>query len=396
MRRPQAMHCLHRTSFTLCGIFSLVMVCTYLMMGTSTIHRHLIPVPAKRRNDDMKNHSNNSSNLFHERAGKPIRILFWTHKALRIQYDMDIDCPGIKYKCNFTSDRSLYNDSDVVIFHMRDKYTINMYRPRFQKWCFGIRESPMYTAYRRIKEQRWLFNITMTYKRLSDVSWHYGACATRNASADGGGNVRRNYAEGKKHIVAWFVSHCKTQSRREDYVQKLARSIDVHVYGCGGRFTCPRGRAKYCDRTLLNENYKFYLSFENSLCDEYVTEKVYRILELDVVPIVLGFSNYSGILPPHSFIDVRDFESPKALAKYLLVLDRDDSAYNEYFRWKEEYNCTKSEPGVGCKLCEYALRERHLVQTRDVLSFWSEQSDCVSPDVFYGNTSNQTSLSHGT
>ena len=394
MRRLQVRHCIRRSVPSWCGIFFLVVICIYLLIGTSIIHHHVIPISATRRNNDVTNLSNKTLDVFHERAGKPVRILFWTslyHHAWRIHYHMDTECPAIKDKCYFTSDHSQYNDSDLVVFHMRNRYTLPTYRPRFQKWVFAIQESPMYTAYRRIKKQRWLFNITMTYKRLSDVRWNYGECTTRNAIVDGGSrHIRRNYADGKKHIVAWFVSHCRTQSRREDYVRELARSIDVHIYGCGGRFACPRWRTKYCDGTLLNADYKFYLSFENSLCDEYITEKLYRILELDVVPVVLGFSNYSRILPPRSFIDVRDFESPKAPAKYLLLLDRNDSAYNEYFQWKEQYKCIKSVLLVGCRLCEYALRERHRIQTRDVLSFWSKQSDCVSPDTFYGQSLNQT------
>ncbi|XP_018653758.1 putative alpha(1,3)fucosyltransferase [Schistosoma mansoni] len=27
---------------------------------------------------------------------------------------------------------------------------------------------------------------------------------------------------------------------------------------------------------MMRENYKFYLSFENSLCSEYVAEKLYK------------------------------------------------------------------------------------------------------------------------
>ena len=38
----------------------------------------------------------------------------------------------------------------------------------------------------------------------------------------------------------------------------------------------------------LARHYKFYLSFENSLCDEYVTEKFWMRLQQPIVPIVMG------------------------------------------------------------------------------------------------------------
>ena len=109
------------------------------------------------------------------------------------------------------------------------------------------------------------------------------------------------------------------------YVRELARHVDVHKFGCGGNYSCPRTKHEYCDIVLLNRTYKFYLSFENSLCTDYVTEKVYRILNLNVVPIVLGYSNYSSFLPPHSFIDVRNFDSPEKLAAYLKMLSENDT-----------------------------------------------------------------------
>jgi alpha-1,3-fucosyltransferase len=61
-------------------------------------------------------------------------------------------------------------------------------------------------------------------------------------------------------------------------------------------------------------NYKFYLAAENSLCPDYVTEKFYRGFLNDVVQVVYGGADYSHYAPPHSYINIADFKSPKALA----------------------------------------------------------------------------------
>ena len=34
---------------------------------------------------------------------------------------------------------------------------------------------------------------------------------------------------------------------------------------------------------------------------------------------------------------MRDFSSPEALAEHLRYLDGNDTAYNEYFEWRREY-----------------------------------------------------------
>ena len=46
----------------------------------------------------------------------------------------------------------------------------------------------------------------------------------------------------------------------------------------------------------------FYLTFENSKCKDYVTEKFFAIQQLDIVPIVMGGANYSAIAPRGSYI----------------------------------------------------------------------------------------------
>lgn len=44
--------------------------------------------------------------------------------------------------------------------------------------------------------------------------------------------------------------------------------------------------------------------------------------------------DYKRAAPYHSFIHVDEFETPKDLAEYLHKVDKNDTLYNEYFRWK--------------------------------------------------------------
>lgn len=103
---------------------------------------------------------------------------------------------------------------------------------------------------------------------------------------------------------------------------------------------------------LVSVGYKFVLAFENSLCEDYVTEKLYNHLKLNVVPVVFGASNYSLFAPPNSIIDASQY-TPEKLAEYLQILDKNDTLYNQYFKWKEEY-AIEAHDGVplACDLCE--------------------------------------------
>ena len=111
----------------------------------------------------------------------------------------------------------------------------------------------------------------------------------------------RNYAAGKTKGIAWFVSHCKTRSQREQYVAKLQTYISVDIYGACGTQICARSTPDVCEN-LLRKDYKFYLAFENSLCKNYITEKLYRSFELGILPIVYGGATYQNILPKHSYM----------------------------------------------------------------------------------------------
>ena len=84
----------------------------------------------------------------------------------------------------------------------------------------------------------------------------------------------RNYALGKTKQAAWFVSNCGTSNGRLQYVQELQKYMQVDIYGSCGNMTCRRSDATNCFRHL-DKHYKFYLSFENCNCKDYITEKFY-------------------------------------------------------------------------------------------------------------------------
>eukprot|EP00934_Nitzschia_sp_Nitz4_P001234 Nitzschia sp. Nitz4//scaffold13_size275219//31196//32080//NITZ4_000841-RA/size275219-processed-gene-0.126-mRNA-1//-1//CDS//3329535915//1234//frame0 len=164
--------------------------------------------------------------------------------------------------------------------------------------------------------------------------------------------------------VAWIVKKCHPRSHREEYVRELSRYIPVEIFGghCGEGPKCDRGYTiKELDSCTkqVQEEFKFYLAFENSFCNDYATEKFFHRMESSVV-ITLGQANYSRLAPPRSQINIFDFDSPKELAAYLLELDQDDEKYLSYFWWQEFYQVRHTFSGTPqnnhgqamCQLCE--------------------------------------------
>ena len=115
------------------------------------------------------------------------------------------------------------------------------------------------------------------------------------------------------------------------------------------------------------------LAFENSFCDHYVTEKYWDYIERGIVPVVMG-ATYEDNVIPGSFIDTSKFDSIEGLAKYLLYLNSNDTAFNEYFSWKQKYKRIHSRPLKMCHVCK-ALH----VNKREVSDqiAWDKEKDCT-------------------
>jgi glycoprotein 3-alpha-L-fucosyltransferase len=75
-------------------------------------------------------------------------------------------------------------------------------------------------------------------------------------------------------MAAWFVSNCGAKNQRWELVEELQKYITVEIYGACGSLTCLRMEEKKCFQMLSND-YKFYFSFENSNCRDYITEKFF-------------------------------------------------------------------------------------------------------------------------
>ena len=60
------------------------------------------------------------------------------------------------------------------------------------------------------------------FREDSDIFMPYGEVVSRNRTTDPAvQSVGSKILDGKTGLIAWFVSHCRTTSRREDLVEEL-------------------------------------------------------------------------------------------------------------------------------------------------------------------------------
>ena len=105
----------------------------------------------------------------------------------------------------------------------------------------------------------------------------------------------RNFHGGRSNkFISAIISNCNDQSARLDYIKELSKYIPIHIYGNCGK-PCPtkfsNGTAGQC-RDIIASEYMFFLAFENSVCQDYITEKFFTILPYDTIPVVLGGGDY--------------------------------------------------------------------------------------------------------
>lgn len=104
--------------------------------------------------------------------------------------------------------------------------------------------------------------------------------------------------------------------------------------------------------------YKFHLAFENGLCPDYMTEKLWRPMHQGCVPIYRGSSSVSDWLPnDRAAVLVQDFMSPRELAQYIKDLDENDAEYSRYLEYKTASKVTNLRLLEGLRDREWGVND---------------------------------------
>jgi len=257
-------------------------------------------------------------------------ILIWND-----EYDMlpaRLDCSE---ECRIIHDRLRIADAHAVVFHVP---TLNepiedLPKRPGQRWVAWSMESD--ANYPQLADPEFMrnFELTMTYRRDADVWVPYLDSALVGLAAPSSSPD----VEIEPAIAVYIASNPASLSQRDAYVGELMRHMTVDSYG-----RCLNNRSWSADHgreTKLETlaRYRFTLAFENSIAEDYVTEKFFDPLVAGSVPVYLGAPNIADFAPgEHCFINVTDFSGPRELAAHLLRLAEDETAYHDYLKWRTD------------------------------------------------------------
>ncbi|XP_052098815.1 glycoprotein 3-alpha-L-fucosyltransferase A-like [Mytilus californianus] len=322
---------------------------------------------------------NSTSYSLQKGINEPIKIAWFKRpKWLPLTFNFS--------ECGFSncilSDKTKSLDNyEAIIFHYRYLSKKVPEKSKNQIWIIWINESP---ANDKSLPKQWQdkFDWSATYRKESEFSLRRSIKLREN-------KINRNYTDilrRKTKQVSWVVSNCKTPSQRRRYVEELKKYITVDIYGhCGeNKMFCKNKSAAECHSYLSNE-YKFYLGFENSLCQDYITEKVFNNF-LDnntMIYVARGAPNLKSVIPANTMVNTEDFESPKTLAQYLLKLSSNETEYISYLKETDKYYLTENRIARAfCSICELlnTYKNRKLKWTGRNFNVWYRKGACIRPN----------------
>ncbi|KAJ8614447.1 hypothetical protein CTAYLR_000806 [Chrysophaeum taylorii] len=165
--------------------------------------------------------------------------------------------------------------------------------------------------------------------------------------------------ESRKHLAYAMITNCN-QEPRSSYLAVLKSLINVHEYGNCGPGKVPydseekklRWKLKTASSLSRHDvnamahyavakHYKFYLAFENTIAEGYVTEKLLLSpIMSGIVPVYMGAPDLRQRLPSLDgkgrpwYIDVLDYDTPQELAAHLQHVAANRTLWESYGAWR--------------------------------------------------------------
>ncbi|XP_071128594.1 alpha-(1,3)-fucosyltransferase 10-like [Mytilus edulis] len=282
------------------------------------------------------------------------KLLWWDFYSHGTGKDDVITCKqGVK--CHVVSNRNWtdHPDTMAIIHYGTHFYFMDLPKHRRKEvtWAVIHEESPKNADFLFNHEEILsLFNYTATFKRESDypITTHFLPSMSYLQSKQYLVSTQdKNRYQKEENLAAIFYIHsdCNVPSNRDVYVELLQKFIRVDSYGkCNNNKALPdsltfgKSMAPMTSKEFyeLAAKYKFTLAMENAVCDDYITEKLWRPFHLGSVPIVFGSPKIKDYLPnKKSAVVINDFDDVEKLAAFIKYLDRNDTAYEEYLQYKE-------------------------------------------------------------
>jgi hypothetical protein len=331
--------------------------------------------------------------------------------------------------CRYTCDKSeaSLRAASALIFHQRDlEHELeSVYKSDTGKWLQNTKQFPFRTIHAKVEhnpEWVWVlwndeatrvntefnklssfFNWTLSFRTSSEIyKGSYGffdyrpdEMVTRPEElAKLKAKIYANEFRRRRNGILWFVNNCVKS--RLAVALEISRAYPVTIYtSCeidkselSGYRNLKLVRDKCekdskCERAQF-AGYKYYLAFENTNCSDYVTEKIWKALGANMVPIVYQPSrdSYKRLgIPDKAFIHMEDFGlSAEKLADYLTRLDGNFNMYYEFVKWTYVYARVRfrnghTEPHRMCHMCQMLNEYRPRVVYDWVASFFNHQ--CV-------------------
>jgi hypothetical protein len=247
------------------------------------------------------------------------------------------EVPELPPGCTITFDRWKYLAADAVVFHVPELEPSTFRRlpkPPGQLWVAWYLESEASHPQLRAAAFRRQFDLEISHRRDAMFRLPYTSYFGPRVLE----HLRTAPSPKSEDRLAVFVaSHDRESSGRTHYVYELMRHLPVHSYGrCLRNRPWPEDDGGRAAKHRLLAAYRFTLAFENSIAEDYVTEKFFDPLMTGSVPVYLGAPNVADLAPgERCYVDVRDFTGPRDLARRLRSLARDETAYSEYLKWKD-------------------------------------------------------------